>query len=399
MLDKSVGTYFLDLENGKSLGDLGLFKEKASLCFSNPSHPSTFLTDFNRAAKAVCLEPKINPSACTPQTRKAHGILSRKTLSLSQSIGNRWSSLSPDDLEKILLGHLRIHTIPSDETMSHWLGETYNRLQDMNAEWLRKSVCYLADLGVYPGDDWIEAWHDAAKQKSAEWGWNKGIAILYRLALLDYLRQDADGMNKDDDGSPCSKAADMFLNFLEKRHQVVFPDKVDSRVYYAALWFKRDFIHRLPIELSQESSSRLEKTVANQIQLAKLKIDEAGIKIGQTDRRIDLCVQFHKEEIGCEVDGVLHFCAKPNENPKENSVIYNVSTRFHAALTRELRPDLKVLRVPYFVLDDAKGSPIFWEKIFGKVNSRNGLHYSLEQGTVIHDMTKQSGYCFKGRTL
>lgn len=398
MLDSQLSQYFHELESGAPLRCLDIFRSNIHTRFSSSTPPSILVQDFCRAARAVSLEPKINPDACAVKTLRAHHILSRKTLSFSETLEDRWNLLSADDLEKILLAHKRIQTIPSQQTLEKWLSVTYNKLGEMGAGWLGKSISHLADLGVYPSDEWMKSWVEALKPKSADLGWENGFRVLYKLALLDYLRQNSREYDLSDNKSPCTEAADMFLDFLEKRHASVFKDKVDNRVYYAALWFKRDFINGLPIEEQTSSSSRLERSVLNQVSDAKLEVYSDGIKIEQIGRKVDLRVRFHLADIGCEVDGILHFMFSPANNPKEGAVMYNTSTRFHAALTKELRPDLKILRVPYFTLNDAKGTQIPWEKIFGKVHRSMPSHFSLDSGSSIRDVSK-SGYIFKGRTL
>lgn len=371
------------------------FKNYIDHLVRTPLPEADFITRFWQATLPACLEPKLNPKAGKRLTMRFNSFLSKKTPALDAVIEQNPDSLTPTDLDRILHSHLRLHTVPSQKFMDLWIDITISKMSDMDIKWLRMIPDQLARLSIYPGDEWIETWWRVAKPISGQWDIKDGCGVLYRLALLDFLRtaKESGDTNRP---SPCRQIAESFLNTLEKNAYHFFPHQVDSRVYFAAIWFGYDFVKDYPIQSEANHSSLLEGQFINSFNNSSI-ISGQGMVVPSICHRIDVKLEFNRQVFGAEVDGILHFNRVIVDGVE--SVEYDSSTRFQSWLMKELMPEAKILRVPYFYIDEnCQNLP--WEEVLGKVDRKAEVGvYAFHGGSLIQPMTHPNGYLFRNQRL
>lgn len=385
--------YFDGLGRGTKLGRVDYFKQAVYDLLRSDAPPPSMLRHFWNASRAASLSYDVNSFAMHRDTRPANYHLASKLDFLTTIIEDKSVTLSPDDLSKLLEVHLRLQTVPSTKFMSAWVQKTTARMDGMSAKWLRVAVEQLAKLGVYPGDEWVDKWLSVAEPISGEWDQKEGCAVLYRLAQLDFISSNG---RKVPDGqvTACQKAVDMFFPYFKKYAQFAFEKFVDSRIYFAAIWFGQDFVRDYRIEREDGKASALERKFYDLLLKAGVEVHDRPVIIDGICHRVDLGLNVKGQIIGAEVDGIMHF----NRMADGKGIEFNTSTRFQSWLISELMPELKVMRVPYFMIEGCEdGYP--WQKAINKCAARDTGVYACHGQNIIRPVSDANGYVFKGIDL
>lgn len=391
-MDK-VAQYFSGLGNGSGITSLDVFKGHVATVIKHYP-PVNMMRQFWLASRAASRIPNLNPAASARVTRDANNFFHQEVQRLETVIDD--PSVTIQDLERVLNTYARLQTVPPSSMLNKLILKTAEKMPDADAECLARLPAQFVELGIYPSDEWMDTWWNTARPQSGKWDRADGYAVLYRLALLDFLRE-SDPQTDKDVPSPCRKIAEGFFGFIEKFAGNLFPDQLDSRVFFAAKWFGKDFIDRFKIEAETSRSSRAEDIFAQAFTDTNIIVRPEGIIVPQTGHKIDFEL-IREKSFGAEYDGVGHFNRVAMDNPSEQVVAFNTSTRFQSWLMTELSPELHVLRVPYFYCDGSERNQP-WEDTLEALDSEPTGVYAYHGDGDVRSIADKHGYLYEGQPL
>ncbi len=391
-MDK-VAEYFSKLGRGDSLVNLEVFKSHLQTVLQYYP-PVNLMRQFWLASRAASRIPDLNPAARSRVTKDANHFLYQEVQKLETVIDDPLVTMQ--DLERLLNTHARLQTVPTPSMLAKILNKMQVQMAAANADCLARLPLQFVELGVYPGDDWIETWWNHTKPTTGKWDLKGGYAALYRMTLLDFLRSEDPAIDQLAP-SPCRKIADSFLGFIEKNAKYIFPDKMDSQVFFAAKWFGRDFINEFSIEEETPRSSRAEEVFAQSFKGTNIIVNTEGIIVPQIGHKIDFQL-VNGEAHGVELDGVSHFNRIAMMQPTDKAVVFNASTRFQSWLMAELCPELHILRIPYFYCDGVERNQP-WEETLEALEREEPGVYAYHGDGNIKNMSEKNGYLYIGQPL
>lgn len=400
---EKLATYFRCLGRGETLQNIDFFKRNVELIGQKNQSPLTMLEHFWQASRAASRIPQVNKSATIRITKDANSYLSRQVHKLDAVMQDK--SLSVEHLERLLNIYSRLQTVPPPSTVQALKDETFKKMDEAKADCLVKLLVQFIEVGVYPGDEWMEKWWTVARPKSGEWGLEGGFPVFYHLAQLDLLRNEDPTVDKEK-LSPCAQISQIFANFFNHKIDSVFPKErgsdfsknVDSRVFFAGKWFGCDFIKKCKIEQSSRPISRSEEAFGRLFLDTEMSIKSNGILVPEIDRHIDFELTHNKTTFGLEYDGALHFNRELKDDSGDVTLAFNTSTRLQSWLIKELCPELRVLRVPYFqCYQDDRRQP--WEGTFSALSAEKPGVYAYHGDGVVKNMAEPENNIFKGHDL
>lgn|GEM_PF-4333881 len=263
----------------------------------------------------------------------------------------RWGEdmvASPPDLDPEALfhimgayGYLRVH--PSLAMKQILLEQAREKFPQMRAFHLRKIPSILADLALYPGDDWMEDWRLEAQKKAGEWDLDHGFHVIYKMAVLDHLRAQDE---RHDGPSPCRAMASPMMDFVACKSHFLFNGTINSQIHLAGLWFAYDFVKDRMPEAETATVSRAEINLSESFRQAGISSGDV-IEITPMGHKVDLSLVFNETAVGCEFDGRYHFVQAPDDG----QIHYDGSTRLQTSLiAQHMPPEMRLIRVPGFVM-------------------------------------------------
>ncbi|OFW87431.1 MAG: hypothetical protein A3J37_05105 [Alphaproteobacteria bacterium RIFCSPHIGHO2_12_FULL_45_9] len=232
----------------------------------------------------------------------------------------------------------RLQTLPPSIIFQKLIDEIELKMSGLDANSLSGIPGYFSGLGVCPSDDFINTWWDHAKYLAKDWNLKDSYRIIYQLAILDCIAVQ-DGREP----TPCADIIRPVMRIFSNGADDLFPQEVDSQIYYAAKWFGYDFIEGRIIQSTTERISEAEKFVGKGLADKGFTIYDDHVLQG-TQHRFDLVIAFNRNSVGLEIDGPFHFVFDA-----ENQLMrYNGSTRLHTVLMEKMMGDhFRILRIPY----------------------------------------------------
>lgn len=392
-MDK-VAQYFTNLGRGEPLKNLDVFKDNLGKV-AQYYPPTNMMHQFWLASRAATRIPSINQSATARITRDANNYLYQEVQKLEAVMVD--PSVTIEHLEKLLNIYARLQVVPEPALMEKIKATMADRMIAAKPETLARLLNQFVEVGVYPGDEWMEKWWEISKPRSAQWDLKEGYSVLYQVTLLDFLRNESPETDQKSP-SPCESVANMFLSFIQKNATHLFSKEVDSRVFFAAKWFERDFIDGYNIEPENGSSSRAEENFGRSFKRTEIIVGSEGITVPEITHKIDLKLTYDNQDFGVEFDGILHFNRLVAKQESDQSVAFNTSTRFQSWLIAELCPDLHVLRVPYFTAKKGNYDEP-WEETLENLRDEAAGVYAYHGNGILKNMTDPNSNIFKGQDL
>jgi hypothetical protein len=269
--------------------------------------------------------------------------------------------------------------MPQSDFRKILIEQTKSSLPISESRACKNYIGELAELAVYPGDDWIEIWWDRTSQCLDQMKDNWLDNIVYSLAILDYIR----GQEKEHkgDSSPCREIALMLLEIYRDNKANFFPDKMLPRqIYHAALWFDFDLKTKgFSIETETNTQSAEEDIFRSAFRMAGAKLGEPYVtKLGH---KFDISAQFKFKPLAVEIDGDTHTL----QGQSDNFLYYDGRTRFQTALMQKTLPfGVRLIRVPTVHLRDAKSLeiPLITRSIIDRVSDKSG------KPIIMHDLNR-----------
>lgn len=391
-MDK-VSHYFAGLMRGENFGTMGVLKKHVQIVLKHYP-PQNLVRQFWLASHGATLSPDINSKYKAPIIKDANFFLSQEIQNLEKVIDD--PSIQFGELSKLLHSYILLQTVPPSSMMSKILHKFDTAMKQGSPDGLFKLPMQLSELGVYPGDKWMDSWWDATAPKTKKLDVNGGYAMLYRLAQLDFLRSKDCTVDRSVP-SPCHRVADGFLNYIEKNAHYSFGKTIDSRIFFAAKWFGRDFIKDYKVQPECNIHSRSESVFAKAVEKSHITVNVGGIIIPDIDHTVDYELVKDKS-YGAEYDGVLHFNRVAMAAPFENALAFNTSTRFQSDLIAKASPELKILRVPYFHGDATAGQQP-WQEVLEMLDKKKPGVYAYHGNGQIKNMADKNGHLFRDQPL
>lgn len=390
-MDK-VAQYFSELGSGSKIPSVYEFQENIRIVIAHHP-PSLLIRHFWQASRAASLHPGVHLGRFTSSTRNVNRYMANQMQNLHPRLES--PDLTPEDLGLMLATYGRLQTIPHSDFITAWLSCSQKKMPEFSPELLRRLPDKLSVLGIYPGDEWIDAWWDVARPTIGKWDLQDGYSVLYRLTLLDFIRS-RNPKEYPQTPSPCRQIAEGFLDFIEKSARRLFTTQIDRKVFLAAKWFGYDFIDDYKVEPETAHASRAEVIFAEMVSKKGITVDGEGIIVPRIDHKIDHKLvngQIH----GVEVDGICHFLRLSSPDAGDEAVVMDTSTRFQSWLTRQFSPDLRVLRVPYFHIGMDKDLP--WNETLEKLDQKSPAVSTYHGGNWIRNIADQNGFFFRNQPL
>jgi hypothetical protein len=391
-MDK-VAQYFSNLACGKGLMSFDTLQSNLNSTFTY--YPTNnIIYQFWAASGAASLLPDINDNAKEDVTKKANIFLFNSLPKLDNIIDD--PKLDTQHMERLMEIYVRLQAVPSPAMATKILDRTKNHIEIMDSHFLTSSLKQFVKMSIYPGDDWMNTWWKTASPKSKKWSLKEVCALMYRLALLDFVRSKDHHIDKSAP-SPCRQIAEEFLGVLEKKAKLFFPDKIDTQIFFAGKWFGKKFVDDLPIQSESCRSSRIESRFAQVLAKRDIIVKTEGVIIPKMGHKTDLELINGKSH-AAETDGFLHFHRVTMRAPFERAVSFNLSTRFQSWLMSDLCPELHILRVPYFHCFRAmKNQP--WEETLHKLDEKKPGVYAYHGDGQIKNMADKNGHLFRDQSL
>ncbi len=392
--------FFHDLGEGYRITNLEIFQSLVREATLKSEGLAKLVTHFWQASKSASMVREINEFASEGNTKVANKYLAKKLAAVYAAFELESADSSVTDLERMMGMHVRLQTVPPADIMATWLNQSARHMDDVSPEWHRIAFENFVKLGVYPGDQWIENWWAEGPKDFSTYQPSDLYRIVYRMAVLDFMRQGDESLINQ--ASPCRKAAEEIFEFIEARADKLFPEFINNQVFFAGLWFGKDFVTKFKMAGDDGvNASAFERKVWQHIsEHSNVQVSSSGIVVPVTGHKIDLRLVAHGKVFGAEVDGISHFNRIAGSAPHDNAVIYNPSTRFHSWLIAQHLKDVNVLRIPYFMFDEEEAG-IPWEKTLGKIARKDGHSiYAWHGGSVSKDMMNtKSAHIFLGCDL
>lgn len=296
----------------------------------------------------------------------ARKFLIEKLFALEEKIISNQCKFKPDIFCNLMGCYARLRVLPTKNMMDHYIIPTLTEtLPNMEVVHLRHVLDYCADLAIYPSDDIMSDWCQAARSKGKEWGLSDTYAVLYKMAILDFLR------SKEDD-SPMRKLGNGVLKSFAPVYDPLNTDnRVDRSLYLAGLWFNHSFFKQFEIESENHTSSRKENRFREVLKGSGITVLKDDFMIAGIHHTIDIPVDCDGNIILCEFDGAFHF----NEDRENGRLIYDGQSRFQTWVVHELMPaNTQLLRIPDIVAQQ-NPHPLVWKDIFNRASAKGAGSY------------------------
>ncbi len=395
-----IDEYFSDLGNGQRITSLEIFRARVGFEVTEGQSFSKIVEHFWQASCAASMISSINRFSGQRDTKDANKFISKKLSTLTDRF--LLSDVTTEDLERIMAMHVRLQTVPTSRLMIGWLTKSVSRMNDLTDDWFKENFDHFTKLGVYPQDEFINAWWKNTRDRIHTFSPVDQYRILYKMAQFDFLRTQDFGDMYADIPSPCREVAEYIFAVIEPQTHILFPQHINNQVFFAGLWFGKDFVQGILIAGDDTSqASILEGKVAESIRkTGGIHVDPTGIIVPVTGHKIDLRLMHKQIEYGCEVDGISHFNRMSGATPTENAVLYNTSTRFHSWLSAQYLTGINILRVPYFLFDE-KANSLPWEKTLSAINRKEGNSiYAWHGASIKRDLrAEKNAHLFRGHDL
>lgn len=391
--------FFHDLGEGYRITNWEVFRGLVSKAASEPESLTKLVTHFWQASKSASMVRGINQFASEDNTKAANKYLAKKMAVVYAAFEGESADSSLSDLEKMMDMHVRLQTVPPANFVATWLNQSARYIGELSPKSHRIALENFVKLGVYPGDQWIENWWVATPKDLSSYQPSDLYRTLYRMAVLDFMRQDDESLAEQ--ASPCRKVAEEIFEYIEARTDKLFPEFINNQVFFAGLWFGKDFVTKFTMAGDDGlNTSVFERKVWQHInENSNIDANANGIVVPVTGHKIDLQLSVNHQIFGCEVDGISHFNRIASSTPHDNAVIYNPSTRFHSWLIAQYL-EVNTLRIPYFKFDETEAG-IPWDKTLGKIARKDGHGiYAWHGGSVSKDMLRtKNAHIFLGCDL
>lgn len=399
--EAAIDDYFSELGDNQRITSYDIFKARIGFEVSEGQSLSKIVEHFWQASRSASLISSINRFSAHDTTKAANKFMSRKINGVYDLYLADKNNLAADDLERIMGLHVRLQTVPPSKLMTQWTGQSLSLIDELSDEWFKSNFDHFTKLGMYPTDDMINAWWARTEPRIHEFTPADQFRILYKMATFDFLRTQDFQEVYQGMPSPCRKIADHIFSLIEPQAGKLFPETINNQVFFAGLWFGKDFVRDIGIASDDGGqASAFENLVAQSLRDASIGVNYDGMRVPVTGHKIDLKLIHQGNQYGCEVDGISHFNRIAGANPSEGAVIYNASTRFHSWLTAQYVTDVNIIRIPYFLFDqEAKGIP--WEKTLSRIARKDGHSiYAWHGGSIVRDLqTEKNAHLFRGHDL
>lgn len=293
---------------------------------------------------------------------------------------------SPQTPALFLSAYSKLQFRPERRTISLLTAQIQKNLRGMNPDTLMRIPGIFSSLAEFPGNDFIESWWGVSQSSARDWDLKDTYRVIYQLAILDYL-----AMQGKNPPTQCYDIVRPIMNFIDKNADHLFPEYVDSQIYYAALWFGYDFINERAIELSTETVSPAETSLAKSLEGKGLHVIDNHFIPG-TRHRFDLVIAFNRTAVGLEIDGPSHFIF----DQENGRMWYDGSTRFHTELMSQLMgPDFRLLRIPFPQLERKNAVENIRETIRHLNGYAKGTAYIMHGAKSVHSAKGNTGWDIK----
>ncbi len=397
----AIDQYFLDLGEGHLITSYDIFKARIAYEVTEGQSLGKIIEHFWQASRSASMISSINRFATHDTTKAANKLMSRKMTGVYDLFSSNMNDATGEDLERIMALHVRLQTVPTQKFMTSWTAKALGQMDELSAAWFKSNFDHFTKLGMYPEDHFITAWWGLTENRIAEFDTGDLFRILYKMATFDFLRTHDYSHVYKETPSPCRHIAEQVFSIIEPQALRLFPEVMNNQVFFAGLWFGKDFVHHRPVAGDDDAhASAFENLVAQSIGATSITVNYDGIRVPVTGHRVDLKLYHAGKSYGCEVDGISHFNRIAGATPHDNAVIYNASTRFHSWLTSHYLSDINIIRVPYFLFDtEVKGLP--WEKTLSRISRKDGHSiYAWHGGSITRDLQKdENAHLFRGCDL
>lgn len=396
-----IDRYFSEFEKGVRITSLDYFKARIGFEVIEGQSPRKILEHFWQASRAASMISSLNKFASDTNTKVANKFMSRKLASVYEIFLSHIDGATTDDLEKIMATHVRLQTVPTPEFMVRWTAKALGHIDELSDAWFKANFDHFTKLGIYPHDELIHAWWERTASRIADFEPVDQFPILYKMATFDFLRTNDFADVYAGVESPCRRIADHVFGIIEPQAFQLFPETINNQVFFAGLWFGKDFVRGRPIAGNDGAfASVFEDVVAKSIGATSIGVNYNGLLVPVTGHKVDFKLRHDGKFYGCEVDGISHFNRIAGATPHENAVIYNASTRFHSWLTAQYLTYVNVVRIPYFLFDE-KEKNIPWEKTLSRIGRKDGHSiYTWHGGSIARDLlTEKNAHLFRGHDL
>lgn len=399
--EAAIDLYFSELGDNQRITSYDIFKARIGFEITEGQSFTKIIEHLWQASRSASLISSINRFAGHETSKAANKFISRKLNAVYDRFLSGDNVVTSDDLERIMGLHVRLQTVPTSRVMAYWTKQTLSRMDDVPDEWYASNFDHFTKLGIYPHDEFIKLWWTRTEARIKAFAPVNQFRILYKMAQFDFLRTHDFGDLYAGIASPCRDIADKIFNIIEPQAGSLFPELINNQVFFAGLWFEKDFVRESRIAGDDGAqASAFENLVAESIRKTSIGVNYDGMRVPVTGHKIDLKLGHGGKFYGCEVDGISHFNRIVGASPSENAVIYNSSTRFHSWLTAQYLTDINIIRIPYFLFDaDATGIP--WEKTLSRIARKEGHSiYVWHGGSIVRDMqAEKNAHIFKGHDL
>lgn len=400
--EDAIDDYFSGLGKGDRITSYDIFKARIGFELSEGQSVAKVIEHFWQASRAASMISSINTHFSShPTTKAANKFMSRKLGKIYELFLSAQDEVTVEDLERLMAFHVRLQTVPTAEFMGTWIQKALSQIDHLTDAWFKSNFDHCTKLGLYPTDELMTAWWEKTEGRIEDFEISDQFRILYKMATFDFLRTQDWVTQYADVSSPCKAIADHVFERIECDADRLFPALINNQVFFAGLWFGKDFVKHIPVAGDDvQQSSVFENQVAGLMSATKIKVHRSGILVPVTGHKIDLKLIHEGQIFGCEIDGISHFNRVSGATPEQNSVVYNASTRFHSFLTAQYMTGMNIIRVPYFLCDaDNQKTP--WEKTLSRI-SRKGepAVYAWHGGSIARNMgTEKNAHLFRGCDL
>lgn len=256
-------------------------------------------------------------------------------------------------LSQIISAYEMLKIIPQGRFRDKLIQGTQSVLPDANAQSCYNFINNFARLAVYPSDDWIVGWWSRASECLDKMRSNWIDDIVYRLAILDYLRSQDKRYRSIE--SPCREIARGLLEIYRDKKGEFFENKrIPQQITDAARWFDFD------LQMQGFTSQRESALHSHDEKKFLAAFQEAGANLSvsyetSSNHQFDILLQFNCKSFAIEIDGSPHMLT----GTTDRKLYYDGATRFQTDLImKELPTNLKLVRIPSVYLMNNKGFKI-----------------------------------------
>jgi hypothetical protein len=258
---------------------------------------------------------------------------------------------NPVQLNQMIAAFRILQAIPPDDFKEKFLEQSLKVMAEANHRQYPNLVKNLAELAIYPGDEWIESWWEHASESLGDMDDNQLDELPYWLAVLDYLRGFSLSPSRAlASQSPCKDMAIAILEIYRDNKERFFPNKlIPKPILDAAKWFKFDLIDK-DYQSEPESTSHSKDEMYLKEVLRFFGAELLAQRPTENRHEYDILGKFNKISFALEIDGWPHMlekCGDPH-------LYYDGLSRFRTSLLSQ-DSDVKLVRIPTVYLMDGVG--------------------------------------------